>query len=296
MAMENMVTEGGAVVYNPAAGRGRGAETVAQAKALLGPAFEWFPTLRPGHAIDLARDAARRFPVVVAFGGDGTVGDVVRGIYGTDAILGILPVGTGNDVARNLGLPLELGEACRTVHEGTARRIDLGLIDGVPFINNAGTGFDSRVMQTMNTGIRFTRGRPAFLLAILKTVLTYRSFRMTLTIDDEPPREIPDAMLLSVLNGKVYGAGMPAAPAALMDDGRLDVMLIRDLPRLQRLALLTRIQSGKHVDHPAVQMLQIHRLKIEAVPPQALNIDGEVRGSTPVEIVVAPAAIQVLVR
>lgn len=295
MIRENLLDSTGAVIYNPTAGRGHGAQKLAEAQSLLGERFVWIPTARPGHAIDLAREAASKHPVVVAFGGDGTVGDVVRGIYGTDATLGILPVGTGNDVARNVGVPLDLQEACATVVGGTVRRIDVGLLNDTPFVNNAGTGFDSRVMITMNHGIRFMRGRPAFLAAILKTVLTFPPFRMTLTIDGEA-HAYPDALLLSILNGKVYGAGMPAAPHAEVDDGKFDVLVIKNLPKVQRLGLLTSLQSGNHLNHRCVEMYQAREIKVETGLPQPVNIDGEVRGFTPFTIKVMPSALKVLVR
>ena len=296
MSTENMLTAGGAVVFNPAAGRGKGIHRLDAAKRALGPEYEWVPTQRAGHAVELARELATRCPVVVAFGGDGTVGDVVRGIHGTGAILGVIPAGTGNDVARNLGIPLDATEAARVIHEGSALSVDIGFINGVPFINNVGTGFDSRVMQTMNTGIRFARGRIAFNLAILKTLFRFPPFMLTLSVDDEPERVVSDAMLISVLNGTMYGAGIPAAPEARMDDGRLDVMLIRDVPKIQRIPLLIKLQHGQHVSHPSVSIFRASRLRIAANPPQPMNVDGEIRGSTPAEITVESRALKVLVR
>jgi diacylglycerol kinase (ATP) len=317
--MEHMVSEGGVVIFNPTAGRGHGGRTVEEAKALLGPAFEWRPTQRAGHAVELAREAAKTHPVVVAFGGDGTVGDVTRGIVGTDATLGIIPVGTGNDVARNLRLKLDLQEAVSTVLSGVVRRIDLGTINGTPFINNAGTGFDAQVMRTMNSGIRFVRGQMAFHLAILKTFASYKPFTLTMTIDgeatatteqpnmspssgtpvrlvNEPTTITEKAYMISILNGNVYAAGMQAAPRAEMDDGLLDVLLIKALPKAQLLPLIQKVTAGQHIGHPAVQMLQVRKLKIQAIPPQPLNIDGDVTGSTPCEIGVMPRALKVLVR
>jgi YegS/Rv2252/BmrU family lipid kinase len=290
-----MVSQGGAVIFNPVAGRGQGARLRADAQQRLGDAFTWIATTRSGHAAELAREAATKQEVVVAFGGDGTVGDVARGILGTNATLGILPVGTGNDFARNLGLPLDMPEACATILGGNVRRIDVGIINGQPFVNNAGLGFDSQVMTTMNTSIRFTRGRPAFILAILKTILTFKAFRMTLTADDGIERPY-ETMLVSILNGKVYGAGMMAAPHAEMDDGRVDVMIVKNLSRLQRLSVLLKIQSGQHLTHPAVELIQTRTLALTTIPPQPLNIDGEVRGLTPIALTVENRALRVLVR
>jgi len=117
-----------------------GHPTLEEAERRLGAEWQWRPTQRPGHAVELARAAAAEgAPVVAAFGGDGTVGDVARGILGSDAALGILPMGTGNDVARNLGLPLDLGVACDTLAAGKTRRVDMGAINDTPFLNNAAT-------------------------------------------------------------------------------------------------------------------------------------------------------------
>ena len=293
--MEHMVSEGGIVIFNPTAGRGQAAALREAAQARLGPGFEWRATQRAGHASELAKIAAGEREVVVAFGGDGTVGDVMRGIHGTDATLGILPVGTGNDVARNLGIPLEIGEACATILSGVTRRIDLGTINGKPFINNAGTGFDAHVMIAMNNGIRFTKGQPAFVLATLKTLPGFKPFTLTIEADDAPP-ETEKAMLVSVLNGTMYGGGMLAAPYAEVDDGFLDILIIRAQNKFALLSLMPKVIAGKHIDHPAVKMLKVRKAKITTTPAQPLNIDGDVSGLTPAEIEVLPRALKVLVR
>lgn len=295
MNTEHMVSEGGIVIFNPTAGRGNAGKVREEAQRLLGPAYEWRPTQKAGHAVALAREAAKTHQVVVAFGGDGTVGDVARGILGTESTLGIIPVGTGNDVARNLGLKLDLQEAVATILNGVIRRIDIGMINGTPFINNAGTGFDAQVMRTMNTSIRFTRGTPAFLLATLKTFPGFKPFTLTLKCDDgEATTE--KAMMVSILNGTMYGAGMKAAPLAEMDDGQVDVMVIRAMPKLKLLPLIGKVMNGQHTGHAAVKMLKVRKLSMTCTPPQPLNIDGDVTGLTPAEITVQGQALKVLVR
>ncbi len=293
--MEHLVSEGGKVIFNPTAGRGKGGEYIDAAKDMMGPGFEWEPTRRAGHAMELAKEAATKYQIVVGCGGDGTVGDVARGLIGTDATLGVIPLGTGNDFARNLGIPLELREATATVLNGVVRRIDVGTINGTHFVNNAGTGFDAQVMVTMNSSIRFSGGPVAFNLAILKNFFTFRPFTLTYTADDNKP-VMERAMMISVLNGTMYGAGMIAAPRADMDDGRLDVLIIKALPKLKLFPLIMRVRAGKHIGHPAVQMIQVRKLKIEGVPTQPLNVDGDIRGATPAEIGVLPQALKVLVR
>ncbi|MDX1931123.1 MAG: diacylglycerol kinase family lipid kinase [Capsulimonadales bacterium] len=292
---EQIVSEGGVVIYNPTAGRGQGVVMALKAKELLGPKYEWRPTQKAGHAIQLAREAGATHEVVVAMGGDGTVGDVARGLLGTNAALGVLPAGTGNDFARNLNLKLELDEAVSTVLSGVVRHIDVGMINDTPFINNAGTGFDAAVMKTMNTSIRFARGYSAFLLAILKTLPTYKPFRLNLTtVDGEKIEE--RAYMVSVLNGRMYGGGMLAAPFAEMDDGNLDLMIIKAVPKIQLLPLIGKVRSGQHMNHKAVRVLKARGFSVKTVPTQPLNIDGDVTGLTPADITTLPRALKVLVR
>ena len=261
----------------------------------MGATWEWRPTERPGHAVELARQAAgESAPVVAAFGGDGTVGDVARGILGSDSALGIIPMGTGNDVARNLGLPLDLCVACNTLIAGKTRLVDMGDINGTPFLNNAGLGFEARAMQVMNTSIRFVRGKPAFILAILKMFPSFQAFSLTMTCDDLPPKTL-SAMMVSVLNGTMYGAGMKAAPNAVMDDGELDVLVITAMPKPELLLkLFPRVIKGTHEGHPAVQLFRTRRLTLTCDPPQPLNVDGDVSGTSPATITVRPGALKVI--
>jgi YegS/Rv2252/BmrU family lipid kinase len=293
--MEQLVTEGGAVIYNPVAGRKTGAAMLAQARELMGPGWEWIPTQRPGHAVELARQAAQRNHMVVGYGGDGTVGDVARGIYGTEATLGVLPVGTGNDFARNLNLRLDLPEATATVLGGNLRRIDIGLINGTPFINNCGTGFDAQVMRTMNQSIRFTKGRLAFYLAIAKTFPSFKPFRLELETSDGE-KYTDKAMMVSALNGKVYAAGMMAAPYAEMDDGLIDILIIKALPKAKLLPLISLVAQGKHLNHSGVVMMKARKFSLKTIPSLPLNIDGEINGLTPMDVTMVPRGLKVLVR
>lgn len=289
-----MARSSGVVIFNPAAGRGKAAKVRSLAEQRLGAGWQWRPTERAGHASLLARQAAEEgAPVVAAFGGDGTVGDVARGIQGTGATLGVLPMGTGNDIARNLGISLDLALACDTLRQAKPRRVDMGRINQTLFLNNAGTGFDARVMEVMNTGIRWVRGTPAFVLATLQMLPRFRPFALTLQADDRPEQTFA-AMMVSILNGAVYGAGMKACPDGVMDDGQLDVMVIRALPKPQLLALFPKVIRGQHQGHPAVQLFRVRRLSLVCDPPQPLNIDGDVQGTTPAQVVVEPAALSVI--
>jgi YegS/Rv2252/BmrU family lipid kinase len=299
------MTRRGAVIFNPVSGRGRGARQREIARKLLGDDFEWLPTQRAGHATDLAREAARQFEVVVGCGGDGTVGDVVRGIVQAGDVqpqdrapitttLGLLPLGTGNDVARNLGIPLDVYQACDILRSGRTRTIDLGKANGMAFINNAGTGFDAAVMRAMNTSLKFISGPPAFFLAILKTLPTFHPFALTISHDDTAARTF-DAMMIAVLNGPVFGGGMRAAPDAQLDDGRLDVIIVRAVSKLRLLPVIAKLQAGGRLEHPAIERFQASRLRLETTPPQPINIDGDVHPAGPLAIDVMSPGIRVLV-
>ena len=293
--MTNIDDRCGVVVFNPVAGRGHAARACQAAHDRLGARWEWRPTSGPGHAIEIARQAASEgSPVVVACGGDGTAGDVARGVVGSDTALGILPLGTGNDIARNLGIPIDDPvAACDIILSCPVRRIDMGSINGIPFINNAGTGFDARVMQTMNQSIRFLRGKQAFILATLCTFPLFQPFALTIERDDSVAETFP-AMMVSVLNGAVYGGGMKACPAGRVDDEELDVLVLKAMSKLQLLALFPRVIAGTHEGHPAVRLFRASRLRLSCDPPQPLNIDGDVTGSTPAIILVQPAALNVI--
>jgi diacylglycerol kinase (ATP) len=162
-------------------------------------------------------------------------------------------------------------------------------------VNNAGTGFDSSVMNTMNTSIRFTRGQPAFILATLKTLGTFKPLTLTYQADDQEPVTVK-AMMLSLLNGRMYGGGMIAAPQAEMDDGQIDVLIILAMPKPQLLALMPKVIQGQHENHPAVKMFKARKLTVNTIPPQPLNIDGDVSGLTPMTVSVEPRSLKVLVR
>lgn len=290
-----MAESRGVVIFNPAAGRGHASRKQQMARQLLGAGWKWLPTQYPGHAEELARQASTHEQVIVACGGDGTVGDVARGLLGSSAALGILPMGTGNDAARNLGLPIhDLPALCHILREGKQRLVDIGTINGTPFFNNAGTGFDARVMEVMNTSVRFARGQTAFLIATLKLFPVFKPFQLTLQRDDKPAEQFP-AMMVSVLNGAVYGGGMRVCPGGAMSSGLLNVLVIRAMPKPQLLALLPKVMKGRHEGHPAVQLFTARRLRLDCDPPHPLNIDGDVRGTTPAEFQVRPAALRVII-
>jgi diacylglycerol kinase (ATP) len=295
------------VILNPAAGGGQRARRRAELEQLLAqtareaafdsslPPIEWeiIQTAGPHAAANLAAEAAARgSDLIVAAGGDGTCGDVVNGLVGTNARLGVIPLGTGNDFIRCLGLDNNLSRAVHTLFYGKPRPVDLGLTQGRWFINIAGCGFDAVVAERMSKGFRYLRGTPAYVAAVCQCLLSFRPSRMWLTINGE--RLDVMAMLCAVANAQYYGGGMCIAPDARIDDGLLDVCIVGDMGRLEFLRAFPQVFKGAHVTHPKVTMLRGRHVTIESDMPLPVLVDGDVLTNTPVEFTLVSHAIHVM--
>jgi diacylglycerol kinase (ATP) len=299
------VRAGVAVIVNPAAGRGQAGRQGRAIRALLGAAADgwtWYFTQGRGDAERMAREAATGgASMVVAVGGDGTVHETANGILGSGAVLGLIPFGTGNDLARALDLHNDLPAACRAVTDGDVLPVDVGVIEGAGtggkrhFLVLAGTGFDARTAQTVNNGIRWLSGAPAYVWGAVVTLARFEPFDLTLTVDNGLPRRTR-AMFVSIANGPMTGGGMRIAPDARLDDGRFDICLAAEVSKATLLYQLTQVFQGAHVKHPAVTMLRATSAEIDADPPQPLLVDGEVIGTTPARISILPGALPIKVR
>lgn len=292
------------LIINPTAGRGKAGKQVPEIRRLLGAKAEswaWHYTQKRGDATDLAREAVQSdVRLVIAVGGDGTLHEVVNGVLGSGATVGLIPFGTGNDFARALGLFGNLGTACAALTTGVVKNVDIGVIEGNGtegprhFLVLSGTGYDARTAQTVNEGIRHLSGPLAYVWGAILTLRTFEPFALTLTLDEEPPRRVK-AMFASFCNTKTTGGGMKIAPGATVDDGCLDICLVQTVSKPSLLYQLTQIFSGKHVLHPAVTMLRAQTISVDADPQQPLLIDGEVCGTTPAKISLLPGALPFLV-
>ncbi len=293
------------LIVNPTAGRGCAGKQVREIETRLRQYgmtdLVWRHTGARGHAETLAREAALSGePLVVAVGGDGTLHEVVNGLLGTQTTLGLIPFGTGNDFARALGLHGDLDSACRAIAQGTSRPVDIGTVSGqgmgAPrhFLVICGTGYVAQTARTVNAGIRFLSGAAAYVLGAVLTLRTFRPFQLTMTLDHGEPRTTP-AMFVSFCNTETTGGGMKIAPGAQIDDGLLDICLVKAVPKATLLYQLTQVFAGKHIGHPAVSMLQAAQVSLDADPPQPLLIDGEVIGTTPATITLSRHALAIKV-
>ncbi len=234
---------------------------------------------------------------MVAVGGDGLVGMVADALAGTDAVMGIIATGVGNDFAAALGLPVkDPPEACRVLLRGTPRRMDLGRVawDGGSrhFCGVAGAGFDSEATRWANA-TRWLSGRPLYTVAALRTLATFSPLRFTLTLDDEEPLSYP-GWLVAMGNSTSYGGGMRIAPRARVDDGRIDVTVVGPVSRLEFVRTFPRVFAGTHLSHPRVEALTARRVRVEADRPVDCYADGERCGPLPVDVRSVPGALQIL--
>jgi diacylglycerol kinase (ATP) len=292
-------------VANGAAGTRRGAQIGDRVAAELrraGFLAEQVSTLERGHATALVAAAlARGVRRVVACGGDGTVQEVVRALAGTpQAELGIIPCGRGNDLARVLGIPSEPVAAARIAGGNHVRRIDLGWVRAGsagdprrPFTTVAAVGFDSEAAAFVHRSRLRLPGPLAYLVAVARTLATYASPEVRLVGDfGEFAGRV---LLVATGNTTTYGGGMKIVPAAVYDDGFLDLCIVRAIPRRTLLPAFPRIFAGTHVELPYVETRRTRRVRIEASRPLWVFADGEPIGMTPAEITVEARALSVLV-
>jgi len=288
------VTRRIAVLVNPTSGKGRGARLLLPVSDRLRDAgldVEVVVGRDGDEAFDKLRDrVAEGVDAVVAVGGDGLVNIGLQVTGGTDIRFGIVPAGTGNDIARSLGLaPKDSVAAVDLVIAGSTRTIDLGRANGRWFAGVLGSGFDSMVNERANR-MSWPNGRSRYNLAILAELRTFRPVPYVLELDGE--RLESEAMLVAIGNGQSYGGGMLVCPGAMLDDGLLDVTLLGPISKPEFLRVFPRVYKGTHVDHPAVSVHRARRVGLHADGVTAYA-DGERVAVLPVTCDAVPHALHV---
>lgn len=283
------------VIVNPAAGRGNGARFLPYLHTLLqGLRYDLVQTEAPRHATALAASAADEgYDVVVAVGGDGTTFEVINGLAGRDTILAVIPIGSGNDFVKPLGIPTDPPAAVECLRRGRVRRIDLGRVGPTYFGNMLGIGFDARVAVETYRLPRL-HGFALYLAALWKTVWGYRSPYLHLECDG---RILEGRFLLAAVgNGRCQGANFWLTPQAEMDDGYLDLCLISDMPLPLFFYHLPKVFRGRHTRLREVKMLRARRIRVRSAEPVAVHADGEILAAAAMEleVEVRPAAMRVV--
>ncbi|MBM3276620.1 MAG: diacylglycerol kinase family lipid kinase [Candidatus Handelsmanbacteria bacterium] len=281
------------LIANPAAGGGRGRRLAERAARELGPAVDLRLTQAPGHAQELARQALKEgCQRLVVLGGDGTLHEVLPALAHTQVPLGLLPCGTGNDLARALGVPRNLDQALGLLRRGRPSSIDLARAGEALFCTVAAFGFDAQISEAMRQGQIPFSGTAGYLYATLGHLSRFTPLQVRL--EGEFGGFEGQVLLVATANTRSYGGGMKIAPAANPRDGKLEVCIVRELPRRQVLALLPRLFWGDHVHHQAVRIERTAWLRLHSAQPQLLHADGEPLAHTPLTIEALPRALQVV--
>jgi len=297
------------LIVNPAAGGGRARRLAPQAEQGLREhalQVRRVDTRDLAHAREVAVQAARAGETVVALSGDGMVGaiaDVLRSV--PNALLGVLPGGRGNDLARVLGISPDLSSACETVAHGRPQAMDLGEVSdrgdeqgeghGRTFVGIASVGFDSDANRIANEAPAWLGGL-VYAYGALRALISWRPARFELELDPPGERRHFTAYSIGAANSKTYGGGMRAAPDAMLDDGLLEVLILESVSKLTFLTkILPRVFNGTHVNEPRVKVFRAKEISIDADRPFTMYADGDPIGQLPVRVRALRGAVSVLV-
>jgi diacylglycerol kinase (ATP) len=284
------------VLLNPTAKRG-------QARRLLVRALEVFrqqdvlfdvrESRSSLHLMELAGKARDEKPdLIVSAGGDGSHHYVINGLFKSEIPLGLLPMGTGNDLAKGLGMPMDVSAAATALLNGPVRDIDLAQVGTAVYACIAGVGFDSTVTRYANEHARWLSGSLAYTWSLLCCMSEYRPQQLEIIADGESfAREVLFAV---VGNNSSYGGGIRLAPRAKLNDGLLDICIVPYLGRLELLRWVPRAYRGEHLNHPRIKYVQARKITLSATSRMELFGDGEFLQELPATIEVLPRALRVI--
>jgi YegS/Rv2252/BmrU family lipid kinase len=293
------------LVVNPAAGGGRAgrlAPDVERALRAQHLTVRRADTRNLEHARQLASEAAQHGETVVALSGDGLIGvlaDTLMKMPG--AIMGIIPGGRGNDLARVLGIPDDPDGAAAVIAAGHTQPVDLGLVaaegsdaPGHAFVGIASAGFDSDANRIANEAPAWLGGL-VYVYGALGALISWRPARFEIELDPPGERRSFTAYSIGAANSRTYGGGMRAAPDAMLDDGLLEVIVCEHVGKLKFLtSILPKVFKGTHVQEPSVSVFRARELSLSASRPFTMYADGDPIGELPVRVHALPGAITML--
>jgi len=265
------------LIFNPVAGHGRSQKQLDIVTGILDKknvAYSVHKTEKPGHATEIAKTLIEQGEkLIIAVGGDGTVAEVAKAVYGTPAALGIIPAGTGNDYRRAVGVPDEIEKSIDFILSGKPVACDAIECNGEVYLNIVSMGFDVEVVDRAAKYKLF--GSAAYTLAAIDRALFAKNLYANITIDGKTTRK--NILLTAIGNGSHYGGGMNSLPTADITDGLLDICIIEATTSFKILSLLPKYMAGQHMDMDLVEMHKANEITIEledkALP---INADGEI--------------------
>ena len=282
-------------ICNPTAGNGRGRKIGEQVKRALdekGTASRLVMTQNPGHATALAqaaRDAGA--DTVLSIGGDGTALEVARGLLGGSSALGIIPAGTGNDLIKTLGIPKDPEAALDHLLAHAPRPMDVGTINGRPFLNVCGTGFDVSVLDHTEKFKRHMRGLLPYFLGLLGAIFGNRPVRVGISVDGKPEEE-EEILICAVANGRYIGGGIPICPAAEPGDGCFDLVKVKAVPRWRIPFYLPGLMGSKILTFRVTTHALVRSVTLRS-PGMRIQIDGEIVPMDEARLELRPGALRV---
>lgn len=298
------------VIVNPIAANGRVAAqwpSIREHLLTLGLAFDFRLTERPLHATQIAREAVQAgYSPIVAYGGDGTLMEVVNGLLGepgqpSTAALGIIPGGTGSDFVRTLGITHDSRQACVKLVGGTERLVDVGLavfrgFDGgerrVYFANVAGLGFDGEVVERVQRSSKALGGTLTYLMNLFLTLVSYQNKHVSLRFDGQAQDRWVNSVL--VCNGRYFGGAMYIAPPADVQDGSFELVILGDFSKPELVINVPRVYKGTHLTHPKVQIHKAREVHVQAKERMLVQADGELLGQAPASFRIVPRVLRVI--
>jgi diacylglycerol kinase (ATP) len=299
-----------ALVVNPASGNGTTGKRFPAMMDIIKQEVLSFVhrfTESPGHATAITRQYLKEgHDLIIAVGGDGTTNEVVNGFFDQSgsairpgAAISFISGGTGRDLIRTVGIPADTAAAVKHIINSKVRPVDLGRVtffnqEGAQksrfYMNVAGLGLDGATVDRVNHTSKALGGFVSFLWATIATLALYKNQKMQIIVDDQEICNEPVTVVV-LGNGRYFGGGMCIAPNACIDDGLLDIVILRDLSKLNLLFSLPRVYRGSHLTHSRITSLRGKKVRVIADQNVLLDLDGEQPGCAPIELEILPCSI-----
>lgn len=266
-------------IVNPVAGGGKAKKLIPLIEKTMkecNKKYKIIITTEPEEATEIAKRESKNHEVIVAVGGDGTVNEVATGlIRNNGGVLGVIPGGTGNDMARSLDIPMDPAEALETLCKAYKKNMDIGMVNGSYFLNIASIGFDAEVVMNNMKIKKKIKNEFSYVISVIYSLISFKKKKVEIEIDGKIIKD--QVYLLAVGNGKYYGGGMKIIPMAKIDDGYLDICTISNISKFKILFLFPTIFKGTHVEHTKhVKIYKGKRIKFKSEEGLLLNVDGEI--------------------
>lgn len=287
------------MIFNPVSGKGKAKGICGRIESLLKEkniSCEMEMTSGPGSATELAKKSTTSgFDTIISVGGDGLTNEIANGMIGSEATLGVIPCGESNDFPKMLGLAgASWEEACNVIANGLVKKIDVGMINGRYFLNVVGIGIDGEITEAKTKAKKYMPGFLGYFFQSVMALLMYKPKEVNLRFDG---KSLDATVLsLSIGNGKCCGGGFLFTPDAKIDDGILDICLVRFTNRFRMIWDLPKVPKAEHVKLSYVSMYQAKEITVASDMLMTCHIDGEVAKAHRFEIKIFPQKLKVLTR